>query len=227
MTNKIQFSDLIEDATKLGTDAGKGKDTQVKLIYSAAQGGFHNAADITKHKHGQDIDDAVKMAEAYYKAQSGSSIFNSKAPNQAKLASIVRTGIRIGAWPKGGNGEPMATIDTLLDMWRTLRKVPQEAKRLEDATECLLRYARAQLKLDELIPEERLKQFCYKKGQSLATPEEILAGMVKSLDKLITGAAAQGTALDNSQEVKDARHQLRQRLAAIAKARSTPTPTVP
>lgn len=219
-TNKLQFSDLIEDAEKLGTDAGKGKDTQVKLIYRAAQGGYHNAADLTKHKHGPDVDDAVKMAEAYYKAQSGASIFNSKAPNQAKLASIVRTGVRIGAWPKGGVGEPMATIDTLLDMWRTFRKIPQEAKRLEDATECLLRYARAQLKKDELIPEDQLKQFCYKKGQQLATPEEIISGMVKQLDKLVSGHAASGTALDNSQEVVDARHALRQRLSAIAKARA-------
>lgn len=218
-TNTITFADLLQTATELGAEAGKGKDTQIKFLLKGVEGGFHNALDLAPNKHGTDVDDATKLAEAYVKAQQGAVVFDAKAPNQAKLISTVRTSIKLGGWPKGGNGEPMATVNNLITMRQQLRKIPAEAKKLNDAANCLMNYARAQLKRDTLIDDAELKGFCYKPGKNLATGEQIIEGMVKQLDKLISGQAAQSTAQDNSPEIVAARNEMRKRLSAIATAR--------
>lgn len=217
--NAITFADLLQTATELGAEAGKGKDTQIKFLLKAVEGGYHNALDLAGNKHGTDVDDATKLAEAYVKAQQGAVIFDAKAMNQRKLISTLRTSIKLGSWPKGGNGEPLATVNNLMTIRQNLKKIPAEAKKLDDAANTLLKYARTQLKRDTLIDDAGLKTFCYKPGQQFATAEDIIERMTKQLDKLIDGSAASGTAQDNSAEVRDARKFLRKRLSAIATAR--------
>lgn len=217
--NTITFQDLIDTATLLGSEAGKGKDTQIKFLLKGVEGGYHNVLDLSSNKHGTDVDDATKLSEAYVKAQQGAVVFDAKAPNQRKLVSTVRTSIKLGSWPKGGNGEPMATVNNLMTIRQNLKKIPAEAKKLDDAANTLLKYARAQLKRDTLIDDAELKEFCYKPGKNLPTAEDIIESMVKQLDKLVDGSAAQGTAQDNSAEVRGARNDLRKRLTAIATAR--------
>jgi hypothetical protein len=75
------------------------------------------------------------------------------------------------------------------------------------------------LKRDQLMDDAELKEFCYRPGKNLQTAEDIIEGMVKSMDKLIDGKAASGTAQDNSHFVRNARQMLRDRLSAIATAR--------
>lgn len=220
MPNTISFADLLQAAQDLGADAGKGKDTQVKFLLKTVEGGYHNVLDLASNKHGTDVDDATKLAETYVKAQQGAVIFDAKAPNQRKLISCLRTGIKLGSWPKGGNGEPIATVNNLMAMRQNLRKIPAEAKKLDDAANTLLKYARAQLKRDSLIDDAGLKEFCYKPSADLATPEDILNSIQKKLSALIDGSAASGTAQDNTAEVRAARHSIQQRLAAIAKGRA-------
>lgn len=217
--NTISFADLVQVAKDLGTDAGKGKDTQIKFLLKMVEGGYHGVLDLSGNKHGTDLDDATKLAEEYVRAQSGAVIFDAKAPNQRKLISCLRTGIKLGGWPKGGNGEPLATVNNLMTMRQQLKRIPAEAKKLDDAANTLLKYARAQLKRDQLIDDAELKEFCYKPGKDLATAEEIIEKMAKQLDKLISGEASSNTAQDNSAEVRAAKDALRKRLAAIAKAR--------
>ena len=217
--NKMQFADLLQVANDLGTEAGKGKDTQIKFLLKAVEGGYHGAVDLAANKHGTDVDDATRLAEVYVKAQQGAVVFDAKAPNQRKLISTVRTSIKLGGWPKGGNGEPLATVNNLMTTRQNLRKIPAEAKKLDDAANTLLKYARAQLKRDQLIDDAELKEFCYKPGKNFATAEDIINSMVKQMDKLIDGSAAHGTAQDNSVEVREARQELRKRLSAIATAR--------
>jgi hypothetical protein len=48
-----------------GAEAGKGKDTQIKFLLKAVEGGYHNALDLAGNKHGTDVDDATKLAETY------------------------------------------------------------------------------------------------------------------------------------------------------------------
>jgi len=228
-TNKITFSDLMQTAADLGAEAGKGRDTQIKFLLKAVEGSYHGALDLTANKHGHEIDDATKLSEAYVKGQQGAVVFDAKAPNQRKLISTVRTSVRLGGWTKGGHGEPLATVNNLMTMRQNMKKIPAEAKRIDDAANVLLKYARAQLKRDTLIDDAQLKEFCYKPGKNLLTGEAIIENITKQLDKLINGQAQQGTAQDNSPEILNARQELRNRLSAIAKARAAangPNPQV-
>lgn len=219
MANAPTYADLKAKVTVLGEEAGKGTDTQIKFMLSAVEGGYHNALDLAANKHGTDVDDATDLAGAYFKARSGAVVFDAKAPNQRKLISTVRTSIKLGAWPKGGNGEPLATVNNLMTMRQTLKKNPAQAKWLDDATNVLLKYARVQLKRDQLVSDEELRDMCFKKEADPATVEEILERTAKQLDKLVDGSAANGTAQCATQNVKDARHALRKELAAIATTR--------
>lgn len=222
-SNVMTFDDMLETATQLGTEAGKGKDTQIKFLLKAVEGGYHNILDLTPGKHGPDVDDAVRLSEAYFKAQQGAVVFDAKAPNQRKLASTVRVAIRLGSWPKGGAGEPLATVNNLMTLRQNLRKKPENAKLLEDAANTLLKYARVQLKRDELLEADELEEFCFKPVKEETTAEAVLERMAKQLDKLIEG---DGDMQDNSSEVISARRSVRKRLEAIATAQGAGQPTV-
>jgi hypothetical protein len=218
-TNRLTIQNLLQKANDLGEQAGKGSDTQIKFLLSCCEGGYHNAADLVPNKHGQDIDDATKLAEAYVKAQGTATVFDAKAPNQRKLVSTLRTAIKLGQWPKGGVGEPLATVNNLMAYRQKLRRDPVICKKLDDAANTFLKFARAQLKRDDLIEGDELNAFCLKKDPELPTAEKVLEGIKTSLQKLEKGQAAQNTALDNSPEVKDALKAVTKRLDEIAKGR--------
>lgn len=218
--NKLDMAALLVKAQELGEQAGKGKDTQIKFLLSACEGGYLNAIDLVPNKHGTEIDDATKLAETYVRAQGTATVFDAKAGNQRKLVSTLRTSIKLGQWPKGGSGEPMATVNNLMSHRQTLRRQPQNAKKLDDAANTFLRYARAQMKKDTLIDGEELKSFVWKKvpdGQNVA---EVLEGIRNSLTKLNKGQRKDGLQ-DNSAEVRAAVQKISDRLVAIAKAGQT------
>lgn len=219
MSNTMTFDHLLSTAKDLGVQAGQGKDTQVKFLLKVIEGGYHNTIDLNRNKHGTELDDATKLAEAYMTAQNGAVIFDAKAGNVAKLVSCMRTGIKLGAWPKGGNGEPLATVNNLVTTRQNLRKDPAQRKKLKDAFNTVMDYARVQLKRDTLLDDAELKDLCFKKDPDLATAEEIVENIHKQLQKLTEGKAAKGTAQDNTKFVRDAKFALSQRLAEIAKAR--------
>lgn len=216
-TNRLTIESLMQKAQELGEQAGKGRDTQIKFLLSCMEGGYHNAVDLMPNKHGADTDDATRLAEAYVKAQGTATVFDAKAPNQRKLVSTLRTSIKLGQWPKGGVGGPQATVNNLMAHRQKLRKDPATAKKLDDAANTFLRYARAQLKRDTLIDGQELNDFCMKKERDLATATDIVESARNTLQKLVNGAAAQGTAQDNSPEVRAAVSALTKRLTDIAK----------
>lgn len=220
VSNKLSFADLSSIATQLGMDAGKGKDTQIKMLLQLVDGGYHNAIDLEDSKHGTDIDDATKLAEVYVKAQTGATVFDAKAANQRKLISCFRTSIKLGMYTKGGTGEPLGTVNELMTQRQKLRADPTNAKKLDDAANTLLRYARAQIKRDNIIDHDELKSFCFKSVRSLATAEEIIAAQKKALINLKAGKAANGTALDNSPHITAAISALGTRLKEIAATRA-------
>jgi hypothetical protein len=220
-SNKMDLASLLAKATELGEQAGKGKDTQIKFLLSCCEGGYHNAVDLVASKHGTDIDDATKLAETYVAAQGTTTVFDAKAANQRKLVSTLRTSIKLGQWPKGGNGEPMATVNNLLAHRQTLRKQPQNAKKLDDAANTFLRYARAQLKRDQLIDGDELKGFVFKKVPDAQTVTEALESIRNSLNKMLKGTRKDGLQ-DNSNEVRVAAQKITDRLVAIAKAPKAP-----
>jgi hypothetical protein len=219
MANVMTFSDLCETAKQLGESSGNAADTQIKFLLRTLDGAYHQAIDLTKNKHGADCDDATKLAEIYFKARTGSVIFDAKAGNQQKLASTLRTSIKLGGWTKGGNGEPIATVNTLMTKRQKLKANPATAKRLDDAANTFLRFARTQLKRDTLVSEDELEAMCFKTEADPKTVEELIESQVRALDKLIDGSAAGGTAQCQTQNVLDARQKLRDELASIAKAK--------
>lgn len=220
--NGMTFTQLMDIAKDLGAQAGLGRDTQIKMLMQLVEGGYHGAVDIDRNKHGNDTDDSIKLAAEYVKAQSGTTVFDAKAPNQKKLISCFRTCIKLGQWPKGGQGEPLATVNNLMSLRQQLRKTPGQAKKLDDAANTLLRYARQQIKQDTLIDPSELQDFCFRKQHDLLTAEEHIERIRKSLRQLHDGKASNNTALDNSPQVKDCINKLTKRLQEIASQRATP-----
>jgi len=215
-SNKRSLSQMLADATTLGEQAGKGKDTQIKFLLSCLEGGYHGAVDLVPNKHGTEVDDATKLAEAYVKAQGTATVFDHKSANQRKLISTLRTSIKLGAWPKGGAGEPLQTVDQLIAHRQKLRKDPTiDKKKLDDAANTFLRYARAQLKRDTLIEGDELYSFCFKPTRDPATAEERVEQLRNSVKQLIDGNK-QGVQ-DSSPKVRDAMQALTDRLVEIAK----------
>lgn len=218
-SNATTFEQLLAQAKELGEQAGKGKDTQIKFFIASFSSAFQGKIDVDPNKHGDGIDDAFKLAEAYVLAQGSATIFDQKAANQRKARSCVRTAIKLGMWPKGGVGEPQATVNELLAMRQTFRKNPSNAKLLDDAGNTFLRYARAQIKLDQLIPASELRQFCFKRDHDAADAEAILERIRKTAEELRDGKASKNTAQDNSPEVLAIINACTKRLSAIAKGK--------
>ena len=98
-----------------------------------------------------------------------------------------------------------------------LRKDPVQAKKLDDAANSFLRFARAQLKRDTLIDPAELKDFLYKKGKDAPTATEVVESMRNQLQKLVNGQLQGGAVQDNSVEVRAALQSLTKRLTNIAK----------
>ena len=218
-TNGMTYADLTAAATLLGAQAGMGKDTQIKMLMKVVEGAYHGIVDMDKNKHGADCDDAFKLAEAYVKAQTGATVFDAKAPNQRKTISCFRTCVKLGSWPKGGTGEPLSTVNELMTIRAKLRQTPATAKKLDDAANTLLKFARAQLKKDTLISHGELRDFCFRKDPDLKTAEDVIEAQRNALQKLYNGKVAHGTVQDNSPAIKQAIEKLTSRLKEIAQAK--------
>jgi hypothetical protein len=204
----------MEVAKTLGEQAGYAKDTQIKSLLKCCEAAYHGVLTTQKNKHGQDIDDATKYAEAYFKARNGSVVFDPKADNQQKLASTIRTAIKLGSSPKFGNGEPINTVNNLMDIYQKEKKLGK----VDSADNVFLKFARAQLASDLILDDEELRSFCFKKPKQEATLEEYIESTVKRLDKLKTGDAP-GNLMSKSQNIIDAAHLLHTELASIARAK--------
>jgi len=219
-SNGLSFADLLQVATDLGTQAGQGRDVQIKFDLKVLEGAFLGALDLDNNKHGTDVDDATKLSSAYVMAQGTATIFDAKAANQRKLISNVRKMVKLGMWPKGGTGEPLGTVNTLISLRQGLRKDPANAKKLDDAHNTLMRYATAQLKRDQLITNDELKTFCFKRDPEARTAEEVLESIRKTANNLKVGKVNNCPDLDNSQEVQDIIRLCTKRLVVIGKAKA-------
>lgn len=214
--NGLTIAALEDVAKELGEQAGKGKDTQVKFLLKIVEGAYHGTLDLDPNSCGQNIDHAQHLASIYVKAQTGATVFDAKAPNQRKTISCMRTCIKLGSWPKGGNGEPLATVNELMTQRQKLRNNPATAKKVDDAANTLLRYARQQIKQDQLIDRADLGEFCVKPMTQHATSEEVLSKLYKGLKDLYNGKASNSTAVDSSKHVADAMKSVKSRLDEIA-----------
>ena len=133
-------------------------------------------------KHGKGIDDATKLADEYSKAQSGATIFSTKAAK--KTISTTKLGIRLGLFTKGGPGEPLNTLNNLLTLWRKERAKPENKGQMVDAVNAAHKFARDQLKRPTMITDAELRGYCFKPAVDTKTAEEVLDAIRKTLRAL-------------------------------------------
>lgn len=219
-SNSPTFDTLMEVAKELGGQSGGAKDTQIKFDLKMIEGAYLGALSLDPNRHGKGVDDAEKLGEAYYRAQTGAMVFNAKADNQRKLVSNVRKGIKLGSCPKYGVGEPMGVVNRLLTRRQQLKKDPSNKGKLDDAHNALMRFATAQLKLDTLVADGDLDQFIFKGDKDPRTGEEVLDALRKTATKLSQGKVNNCPDMDNSPEVQAIIKACTKRIDAIVKARA-------
>lgn len=207
-SNQLTFADMEKVAVQLGEEAGKGNDTRVKFQMKLVEAAFYNAVNLEPDKHGKDKDDATVLTEAYVKARSGASYFDTKAPNQRKEISVTRSMIKLGQWPNGGPGEPLQSMNNLITDWAKLRQKPENKGRLDDASNTLTKFSRVQTKRDSVLTQAELHDLCFKRPPSERTVEQRLEGVRKELMKI--------EKLDPSGHIKAAQNEITKRLKAIA-----------
>lgn len=221
--NAITFEQMLDIAKELGRQAGLGKDVQIKSDLKVIEAAYHGSMDLTHDKHGTGVDDATAFAEAYFKASGENTMFDAKADNQRRLISNVRKCIKLGSYTKGGNGEPMQTVNALMTYRQKLRQDPAKRKNIDDAHNTLMKFATQQLKRDNMIDPKEFDAFCYKAVTEPRTAEDIIEGVRSTLTKLSEGKVTNCPDMDNSPEIKEAMRSLTKRLANIAKAKGGQT----
>ena len=218
--NLPKFQQLMNEAEELGAQEAQGKDVQVKFDLKVLEAANLGSIDLTKDKHGDGIDDAVKLSEAYFRGRNKTVIFDHKEPKQRKLAATTRTMIKLGGSPKWGVNEPMQTVNQLMTIRQNLRKTANKGTRLDDAHNTLMRFAREQLKLDTMISgDDALKAFCFRPESEPRSAEDWLRQVCKQATALRQGKLSNCPDLDNSQEISRIIKACNDRLSAIAKAK--------
>lgn len=216
--NVPTFEELLEDFRQLGEQKGKGENSQIGSILKAVEGSYLGVFDRQKDKHGTGVDDATRLAEAYLLSRSKNALFDRKAPTSRKTASYIRKAIELGAWSKGGPGEPLQTVNNLMAIWRDLRK--RNTAGMEDAVNAFQKFQRVQLKRDTVCTDAELKSFCFVPVRDMRTDAEIIEAVRKSIGKLINGKAEKGNVKNDMPEVKAIFDKCTKALTAIAKAKA-------
>jgi hypothetical protein len=217
--NDTRFDDLISLSEKLGERAGMGVDVQIQHLLAVTQSAFEAVIDNTKDKHGSGIDDATLIAEAYWKARNKNVIFDPKAGNQRKTISCIRQCVTMGGWSKGGPGEPIGMVNRAMTMYKNLRKVPGNTKRLVDAAGYLISLARKLKRSDYILDDETLNDLAFKKDPEIATIEDILDKTRGTLKKLYDGKHVAGACA--TPNVEAAIKSINKELKAIAESKRT------
>lgn len=218
MANKPTFDQLIETAKEFGEQAARGTDVQIKFDLSVFEAAYLGTIDTTPNKHGDGIDDATKLAEMYAKGRNSTVIFDHKELKQRKLCATTRLMVKLGGSPKWGGGEPMQTVNNLMSMRQNLRRTPIKGRKMDDAHNTLMRFARQQLKSDLLIPDDQLRAFCFKPDPEARSVEDWLNKIVKDAAKIQAGKLANCHEADTSPEIATIVSAAKKRLSALAKA---------
>lgn len=220
--NSITLADMIAVAEDLGKQSAMGVDVQIKMDLKVLEASFQGSLDLSANKHGQDVDDATKLGEAYYKARNGAVIFDAKAPNQRKLVSNLRKAIKLGGWSKGGPGEPLSTVNNLMNLRQGLKK--KATKNLDDAHNTFMRFATEQLRRDSVVGDAELEAFCYRPGKNVQTVEDFYEALRKRMTKVRDG---KGDVHDTGPVVDSIIQCCTNRLTQIAKAKGGQVTAVP
>lgn len=219
MSNLPKLQELLTMAEELGAQEAQGKDVQIKFDISVLEAANAGSIDLTKDKHGDGVDDAVKLSEAYFRGRNKAVIFDHREPKQRKLAATTRLCIKGGGSPRWGTNEPMQAINTLLTKRQKHRQNPAKGMKLDDAHNTLMRFLREQLKRDTIIPDSELDRFCFKPATESRAVEDWLHTVMKQANQLKIGKLPNCPELDNSPEIQAIIKACNTRLSNIARAK--------
>lgn len=194
--HKAKLEELLKMADTFGADHGKGPDAQIKFLIAVVDSAYFGTVDMTKNKHGEDVDDAHMLTERYFKARGGATLYDAKAGNNRKAASMTRTCIKLGGLTGLGDGEPVATVNELMAIRKNLRKDPANAKLMVDAANGLMSYARLQMKREEPLTSEELRSIWFKAPKEGRSVEDIVVSLRKATQQLYNGTGPHGLRLD-------------------------------
>lgn len=186
-SNAPTFESLIQNAKDLGQQAGLGKDTQIKFAMLVIEGAYLGTLSLDPNKHGIGQRDGKLLAEAYVKAQQGAVTFDAKSDKSRKLISNIDKCIKLGSTPKWGRGQPMQTVQELVEHRQKLRKDPATAKKLDDAFNMLMRFATVQLRNERLLDDETRNAFAFRPVSGLKSVSEVIEGVRKTVQRLASG----------------------------------------
>lgn len=215
--NALGLDALKDTIRTIAREKGRGRDGQVRTYMNVVEAAYHGCIDTIKDKHGQGRDDAVMLAELYVQEQAGVVMFDAKLDTHQKTASCFRACIKVGSKTALGPGEPLAGMGELLNIRRKIIAKGGN-KRVDDAANTLLRWARAQQKANVPFSTAELEQIVLKKNPDIKSGEDILNDVRKKLLKLRKGD--NNGAHDESPEVVEAISNLTKRLTNIAKERA-------
>lgn len=218
ISNVPKFDNLLKEAAEAGATVGKGTDSWGQFLLKVGESSFLAVVDLDKDKHGKGVDDAWKLAEAYASAQNKNTIFNTKAPKTQKLASCIRTMTKFGMFSKGGQNEPLGSLNKFVATRQDMRKKPEFKDRMDDLPNSLLKYARAQNKRDDLIPATQFQLYILKAEHKIATEADWLSATRKAAQRVKAGTG--GTMIETATADLIIR-ACGDRLTAIAKGANT------
>ncbi len=223
LKNDTRFDDLKADLAKIAQTDGAGRDSRIKWGLRLLDAAYEGVIDMVKDKHGKDEDDAVHLCADYALNQRNATQFDTKSDTGKVQISKARTVIRCGGLVQLGRGEPINTVNNLMNARRVMRRDPALAGKLDDAFVTLLRYCRIQLKSPSKLldsPEE-LRALCLKPTPRRKSIEEKLKAMYKDVDSLIKGTMQHGKMQFSCDELELAREGLKDSIRVFARGGST------
>ena len=216
-SNQITMDDLLVIARESGEAEARGQDSLPQFLLKVTEASFVGAIDITANKYGPGIDDATKLTAERVKARTHSNVFDRKALNQRVACNRTRTMTKLGMFTKGGPGEPLSTLNKLLTLRDKASKTAITQKRVIDAANAMINYARAQVRADHVLGDAELEQFFLKPDHDKPSEEQFLDATRKRLQAAKVGKGLNG-AIDTDTADK-AISAITKRLKAIAVAK--------
>lgn len=214
---KAAFEALLVEAGELGTQAGQGKDSQIKFDLKLIESAYLGLINLDPNKHGEGVRDGKVLAEAYYKAQTGATVFDHKQPSQRKLISNVDKCIHVGMQGKWGPGQPVSIVNDMLNR-RTHFK--DKGEKVEDAHNTLMRFLSNLKKRDDLPTDAEIDEIVLKKEPSQLDAEDIWERIKKLATGLRAGTIPNCPDQDTSAEIDRVVKNSEKRLKEIAKMRA-------
>lgn len=213
--NDTRLRDLLNSVRKFGRESGEGKDSLPKLAMSVVRAAADGVIDMEKDDKGNDA--ATRLYSEYVNAESSKAIHEHTNGGQKANVSKLRQLIGMGC---------MTTIDAVSvmnDAFKVREELKATDEKLKPAYHFYVDVAREQLKNDQELAEDELREIAIKSAPAGKDVEKVLQGVMKTLEALVSGEGKGSLAglKDDSEEVEAAFQAIRDRLANITIKRET------